>query len=150
MSRNQKRFSGLRQGQADPKIAQLLHDAVENRAALTGKQRRDRARHKATYDLPPAVQAALQQVARREDTSASQIGEFLLAFALDAYRQRNQALMAALSARHPARTPRFSFNLEVPATWRAQVVALAQGERTQESSHTASSETAALQEYLEP
>jgi hypothetical protein len=55
------RIPGLR---TDPKITELLQGAVENRAALTQKQKRDRSRQKATYDLPPALQDAVSAVAR--------------------------------------------------------------------------------------
>ncbi len=117
---------------ADPAIAELLQGAVENRAALTRKQKRDRARSKATYDLPPALQRAVAVVARREDTSSSQVVAMCLAYALAAYLGEEPGLMTGLSQRRPARTPRFSWNLEVPEAWQAAVARLSQegGEET--------------------
>ena len=111
---------------ADPAIAELLRGSVENRAALTRKQKRDRARSKATYDLPPGLQRAVAAVARREDTSSSQVVALCLAYALAAYVGEEPGLMAGLSQRRPARTPRFSWNLEMPEAWQAAVAGLSQ------------------------
>ena len=101
----------------DPAVNELLKNAVENKAALTAKQRRDRKRQKVTYDMDPAVQSALQHAAKREDTSSSQLAMLLLAFALHAYANKDEALLAALDTKTPARTPRFSWNLDIPNGW---------------------------------
>lgn len=116
------RIPGLR---TDPKISELLQGAVENRAALTQKQKRDRSRQKATYDLSPALQDAISAVAKREDTSSSQIVSIFLAYALDAYLRKDAALTAGMAERTHAATPRFSWNLHTPPAWTAAVESLA-------------------------
>jgi hypothetical protein len=116
------RIPGLR---TDPKITELLQGAVENRAALTQKQKRDRSRQKATYDLPPTLQDAISAVAKREDTSSSQIVSIFLSYALDAYVRKDAALVAGMAERTHAATPRFSWNLHTPPAWTAAVESLA-------------------------
>ena len=116
------RIPGLR---TDPKISELLHGSVENRAALSKKQKRDRARQKATYDLPPALQDAIGAIAKREDTSASQVVALFLAYAADAYLRKEPILTAGLAERTHAGTPRFSWNLQTPPSWTASVESLA-------------------------
>ncbi len=71
-------------------------------------------------------------VARREDTSSSQVVAMCLAYALAAYLGEEPGPMAGFSQRRPARTPRFSWNLEVPEAWQAAVARLSQegGEET--------------------
>ena len=116
------RISGLR---PDPKISELLQGSVENRAALTKKQKRDRSRQKATYDLSPGLQDAVSAVAQREDTSSSQIVALCLAYALDAYVRKDPTLTAGMAERTHAATPRFSWNLHTPSAWTAAVESLA-------------------------
>lgn len=117
-----KRHAGLR---TDPKISQLLQDSVENRAALTQKQKRDRARKKATYDLPPQIQEAVTAIAKQEDTSTSQIVGIFLAYAVEQYKQKEKNLIEGMAERSPSRTPRFSWNLHVPPKWMQAVIDLA-------------------------
>ena len=111
------RITGLDNVRLDPAVDEMLSQAVENRAALTAKQRRDRARTRATYDLALEVQKAIQEIAGEVNTSASQIAELFLAFAVREYRRGNPDLMAALENRSYARTPRFTWNLELPREW---------------------------------
>ena len=122
MADKQKRHSGLdivmSGGQRlDPAIKEVLSNAVENKAALTAKQRRDRKRAKVTYDVAPPIQQAVESVAKKEDTSSSQIAALFLAFALQAYASKDEALLTALDAKVRARTPRFSWNLHLPDKW---------------------------------
>ena len=112
--RTPKRHSGLR---TDPKISQLLQDSVENRAALTKKQKRDRTRKKATYDLPPEIQDAVTEIAQKEDTSTSQIVDIFLAYAVEQYQQKEERIIEGMADRSPSRTPRFSWNLQIPPDW---------------------------------
>lgn len=109
-----KRVGGLN---LDPAVVEWRKQAAENRAALSGKQRRDRRRNRASYDLSPAVQAIVSQIAAREDTSASQIVEMFLAYGIQAYYGRETVLRTALDVKVPARTPRFSWNLKTPQRW---------------------------------
>ena len=128
MSRRQDRvrFSGLSAGRgADPAVQDLLNGAVENRAALTRKQRRDRQRKRMAYDLDPAVIDAVRRAARTEDTSASQLVNFLLAYALHAYAQGEGELATPLyEGKEGSRSPRFAWNLSVPAAWLESIQAL--------------------------
>ena len=128
MARKRKeRKGGLR---IDPSVREWLTDAAENPAALTAKQRRDRKRAKATYDLPRDIQEAVRRVAREEDTSASQVVEMLLAFALNAYIRGEESLRGAFwDGKTPARTPRFSWNVEPPDEWLEAIVRFLSAEK---------------------
>ena len=105
--------------------AWCLHRSVENRAALSKKQKRERAHQKVTYDLPPALQDAVTAIAKREDTSASQRVALFLAYAVDAYLRNEPILTTGLAERTHAGTPRFSWNLQTPPTWTTSVETLA-------------------------
>jgi len=98
----------------DPKVAQLLEESVENRAALSKKQRRDRSRSKATYDLSPDIQALVQKITALEESSASQVVEWLLTFACNEYLRNNPELAAGFAEKEMSRTPRFVYNLLTP------------------------------------
>ena len=122
MSRKDKRisFSGLDIKGLDSDVrATLLQGAVANKAALTAKQKRDRQRTRVRYDIAPTVKAAVEQIAKKEDTSASQIGEVLLVYGLLAYLRKDDELMQAMSmhTRKRSRTPRFYWDMELPQTW---------------------------------
>jgi len=111
--RRGKKYSGL-----DPAVASYLtKDAVPNRAAMTAKQRRDRQRTRSVYDVEPVIKTTIEEIARKEDTSASQIGEMLLAYGIRAYLQKDSELMKALAERESSRTLRFSWNLRIPEEW---------------------------------
>jgi len=115
--RTKKRFVGL-----DPAVtAVMTNGAVPNRAAMTSKQRRDRQRKRATYDMEPATKAAIEQIARKEGTSASQIAELFLAFAVRAYQKKDMELLRALEVRMPANTPRFQWELQLSGDWRSSL-----------------------------
>ena len=98
----------------DPKVAQLLEDSVENRAAQTKKQRRDRIRTKATYDLSPDAQALVQKITALEESSASQVVEWLLVFACNEYLRANPEVLVGFQGKEISRTPRFTYNLLIP------------------------------------
>jgi len=102
----------------DPAVAQWQAEAATNLAALTAKQRKDRQRVRVKYDLDPAQKAAVETAARTEETSASQLAAFLLAFALREYHAGNAELRSALDAgKTPSRTPHFARNLDAPSAW---------------------------------
>lgn len=121
------RFTGLDGACVDPAVGEMMRRAVENKAALTAKQRRDRARTRAAYDLAQEVQKAIQKIAGEVNTSASQIAELFLAFAVREYRRGNPDLMAALENRSYARTPRFTWNLELPREWLEEAASVETG-----------------------
>ncbi|HHB91190.1 MAG TPA: hypothetical protein ENK60_07760 [Anaerolineae bacterium] len=105
-------------GSADPDtLAQMRDSAVRNKAAMTAKQRRDMQRKRATYDMEPVVKSAIEQIAKREETSASQVAEMFLAFAVRAYLRRDEELLQALDERTRANTPRFAWELHLPEEW---------------------------------
>jgi hypothetical protein len=111
-----KRQGGLR---VDPAVAAFQRKAATNAAALSGKQKRDRKRVRVKYDLDPAIKAAVEQIAgvEHEDTSASQVAQVLLAYGVRAYFQE-RALRDAFYENHwEARTPRFTWNVDVPNEW---------------------------------
>jgi len=99
---------------------------VENRAALTKKQRRDRARSKATYDLSPDVQALVQKIAALEESSASQVVEWLLTFACNEYLRANPEVLVGFEEKEMSRTPRFVYNLLPPETPKLEAMHLLQ------------------------
>ena len=115
--KDKRRIGGLG---LDPAVAEWRKRAAENKAALTKKQRRDRARSRAHYDLSAELQQALQDVAKQEDTSISQVVEMFLWYALHHYRRGSVELKDAFNdGRRPARTPRFSWNYDPPDAWKS-------------------------------
>jgi len=126
--RKKQRYTGL-----DPAVTEIMTaGAVRNRAALTSKQRRDMQRKRATYDMEPVVKAAVEQIAKREETSASQIAEIFLAFAVRAYLRGEGELMQALEDRTRANTPRFQWELHLLEEWQLTLEAyLAQIQKPQ-------------------
>ena len=57
----------------DPAIRDWQRSAAENTAALTKKQRQDRKRTTAKYDVPSWLKDAVAEVAQENETSASQM-----------------------------------------------------------------------------
>jgi len=113
--RNKKRFTGL-----DPAVAEVMTaGAVPNRAAMTAKQKRDRKRKRVMYDIDPIVKDVMQLLAKREDTSASQLVELFIVYAIRAYLSGDDELQEALAlnTRTRANTLRFSWNLHIPEEW---------------------------------
>ena len=122
MAKKRERKGGLR---IDPGVQEWLREAARNPAAMTAKQRWDSRRQRASYDLTTHIQEAVKAVARKEDTSASQVVEMLLAFAMVAYARGDEELRGAFwGSKTPARTPRFSWNLEVPEGWKERIAEL--------------------------
>ena len=107
------RKGGLRK--LDPAVVEWQRKAATNPAALTPKQRRDRQRTRARYDVPAWLKSAVEQVAEEQETSASQAAALLLAWALDLYRRNDPELLAAFEAgKSRADTLRFTYNIEIP------------------------------------
>lgn len=81
------------------------------------KARHDYApRTRAKYDVPLWLKDELEAAARdpRVDTSTSQLVAFLLATALHQLRSRPQMLAELQEHRSPARSLRFSCNVDIP------------------------------------
>jgi hypothetical protein len=123
MRRQIERRRGLT---VDPKVAQLLEESVENRAALTKRQRRDRSRTKATYDISPDVQALVQKISAMEESSTSQVVEWLLTFACNEYLQANPEVIIGFRKKEISRTPRFTYNLLTPEAPKLEAMRLLQ------------------------
>ncbi len=119
--KNKDRVGGFGvRGSADPDtLAQMRDSAVRNKAAMTAKQKRDRRRKRAAYDIDPTVKAVVEQIAHREDTSASQVAEMFLAYAVRSYLRGESELQDALNleSRTRSRTPRFYWDLHLPSEW---------------------------------
>lgn len=102
----------------DAKTADFLKDAAPNRAAMTAKQRQDRARVRIKVDLPDVLKAAIDAGAGELETSASQFAGFLLAWAMRAYRVGDPDLRGAIKENTTrARALRFAYDLEIPDDW---------------------------------
>jgi hypothetical protein len=67
----------------DPAVVAWQQGAATNTAALTPKQHADRGRVRVRLDVPPTVATALAALAEALQTSQSQAGALLLAYALD-------------------------------------------------------------------
>jgi len=111
-----KRIGGLTGGPAnlDPEIVKLRNGAATNNAALTAKQKQDRHRVRARYDIDPRLKSAIEDAARSEaiDTSYSQFAEILLAYALMRFKQGE--LDRYFEERTFANTPRFRYDYIFP------------------------------------
>jgi len=102
----------------DPDLAKWQKEAAENRAALSRKQVKDRARVRVKYDLPPLLKTAIEAEAKGWGTSASQLAAFLLAWAMREYNAHNDGLRQAIrEARTPTKTLRFTYDLAIPDEW---------------------------------
>ena len=120
--KNKDRVGGFGvRGSADPDtLAQMRDSAVRNKAAMTAKQKRDRKRKRVMYDIDPTVKDVAQLLAKREDTSASQLVEMLIVYGIRAYLRNDSEIAEALSLenRIRSRTPRFYWDLKIPEEWR--------------------------------
>lgn len=110
MGKKRERVGGLRT-RLDPAVREWLNDAAENPAALTAKQRWDRKRKKATYDLPPQIIKAINIIAQRERCSASNLVAVLLLHGLRLYG--NNEIDVSNYARF-SHSPRFENTLRIP------------------------------------
>lgn len=99
----------------DPEIEAWKAGAAENVAALSSKQKYDRARIRVRLDLPGWLKDALTSDAESERTSANQFGTFLLAWALWKYRQGDTGLReAVVDGKRMSRALRVDWDLEIP------------------------------------
>lgn len=105
----------------DPENKSWIAGAAENPATVSRKKRQDRARVRIYVDVTPELKALLEQIAgweHGEDTSMSQVAEMLLTFGARAYQAGDRALHAAFDGgKTHARTPRFTWNVRIPAAW---------------------------------
>lgn len=99
----------------DSAVVAWSKDAARNKGVLSRKQKADQARVRVKYDLPPELKQEIEQAAREEKTSASQLAAFLLAWAMREYAGGSEELREALAdAARPSRALRFERDLELP------------------------------------
>lgn len=106
------RVGGLRGALLDPAVQEWLDTAVENKAALTPKQLRDRARTRATYDLPVEIIQTVDAVAKSEQCSTSGLVAVLLLYGLKLYSSKH--LVIPDEYIHYSRSPRYEKVLRIP------------------------------------
>ena len=110
MGKKRERVGGLRTGRLDPAVREWLNDAAENPAALTAKQRWDRKRIRAVYDLPKEIIQAVAAVARYKGCSASNVAAVLLMHGLKLLDDGDIDINAYKTL---SRVPRFEIALEI-------------------------------------
>lgn len=112
MSKGKQRIGGV--GRLDEGTNQWLNAGAQNPATLTAKQKKDRARVRARYDIAPELKAAIEEEARRVevDTSYSQFAELLLEYGLAAWRA-GKLTDVYYRLRRPSRSLRFRWDLEL-------------------------------------
>jgi len=93
----------------DPDVKAWQKNAATNKAALTKKQRRDGARVRVKYDLPPELKAAIEVAAKDYGTSASQFAGWLLLWAIMKCNER-----PPMTASH---SPFFDYDVVLPVEW---------------------------------
>lgn len=114
-----KRVGGLR---ADPEVVAWQQQAAVNTAALTKKERADRRRVQVKYDISEELGGAelkgrIEEAAKSEGTSASQLASFLLGWVMDRWEDEESEIGAELrervdEAKVPSRSMRIEWNLE--------------------------------------
>lgn len=108
MAKKRQRVGGL--SGLDPAIAELRKGAAVNKAALSGKQQRDRERVRVRYDVDLCLKKAIEAAASSEriSTSYSQFAEILLAYAYAAWQRGD--LDEYFEDRIPSKSPRFRWD----------------------------------------
>jgi len=104
------RVGGL---QLDPAVLDALNaGAARNQAALTEQQKRDQQRISLRLDCPQWLKTEAERLAAGEQVTVSQFADFLLAWAMAEYRNRNADLLAAIDEnRYPTRSLRAKYGL---------------------------------------
>ena len=110
--RRKTRVGGLKGTSLDPAVQEWLDRAAENPAALTPKQRRDRTRVRASYDLPAEIIQAVNVIAKSEQCSTSGLVAVLLLYALKLYNSKH--LVIPDKYIHYSRSPRYEKILRIP------------------------------------
>jgi len=99
---------------ADPETKIWLSQGARNPNSLTTKQKHDKARVRARYDIDPRLKTAIEKAARSQniDTSFSQFAEILLTVAMNQYLDGK--LNAYFQNSTAANSMRFGFDYELP------------------------------------
>lgn len=102
----------------DIETKEVLERAAVNRAALSEKQLRDRARVRIKTDVPEEVRGIVKRMAAELDTSESQAFAFLAAFGAKEYLRGNRDLLEAIdNGLYHARALKFLYDLHIPDSW---------------------------------
>lgn len=111
MAKQRKRHGGIK---SDPAVEQFKKEAAVNMSALSKKERAELQRVRLRYDVPKWLKDAVETAARNEETSFSQMGAFLLAWALRLYQQGDEALLNALqNGKKASPSLRLTWNLSI-------------------------------------
>jgi len=95
----------------------LRADAGEFQKSLV-KREKELARVRVKYDLDPDLKGMVERIARQEDTSASQMAQLLLGWAVGMYAKEDAKLLASIQySKVPAKTNRFGWNMRIPRRW---------------------------------
>lgn len=97
MGNSRVRKGGLAGG-LDPAVVAWQRAGATNEAALTRRQKYDRARVRVRLDVPEAVAEGLEGEAASLETSQSQLGAFLLAWGLYRLHSGDRELAEVLRA----------------------------------------------------
>lgn len=114
MSKRGERVGGLK---VDPAVLDWQRSAATNAAALTKKQRQDRKRVRVKYDVSEELKRRIEEAAKAEGTSASQLAAFLLEWVMGQYEDEGSEVGAELrelvdGAKVPSRSMRIEWNLD--------------------------------------
>lgn len=112
MGKDLERKGGLGK---DPEVGKFQKKSAVNVAALSNRERAELERIRVRYDVPEWLKASVEEAARQEDTSASQMGAFLLAWGLMLYQQGDGELVDMLrDSKEPSRSLRIAWNVGIP------------------------------------
>ncbi len=101
----------------DPAVQAWRKEAADNPAALTRKQKLDRKRTRVRYDVPQYLKDAVAEQAERISTSQSQMGAFLLAWALHQLIRGDEEITSALwRSREPVSVLQFDYDIKIPGS----------------------------------
>jgi len=106
-----------RPASVDPAVAALLREGKKRERtrrmtpAERKKAKKDAARSKATYDLPPEIIKTINAVAEREKCSASSVAAFLLTYGIQLLARGS--INPASHKRDARRSIRFEYTLEI-------------------------------------
>jgi hypothetical protein len=108
-----ERKGGLKN--VDPAVREWQRGAATNEAALTNRQRYERARVRVRIDVPEAVAHGLERESATWETSQSQLGAFLLGWALFQLHSGDEELAAIVEgARTWSKAINVKYDLTLP------------------------------------
>lgn len=115
MNKTTQRVGGAaRVGKVDPQTSKWLQGGAQNPKTETGKEKAERQRQRARYDIDPRLKAAIEKAARSADidTSYTQFAEILLTVAMAQFLEGK--LDKYFQKRSFSRSLRFRYDYKVP------------------------------------